>query len=180
VGPVNVASTLTLRAIAFKSGMTSSSVTSATYTIGLGQNGGVFEAESLSVEGSSGDVVRTLTESVASGGASLMNDTNAVGDFVTLRIPNIAANTYQVKVRFKLHPSRGIVQVQIGKIGGALGNLGNPIDLYAATPVYTEFVIGTWNPTSTSDKQISFKITGKNASSTGFTQCIDRVTLVPQ
>jgi hypothetical protein len=142
--------------------------------------GGAFEAEALTVEGSSGDTVRTLAETAASGGVTLMNDTNAVDDFLTLRIPNIAAGTYQVKVRFKKHPSRGIVQVQIGKIGGTLGNIGAPIDLYSATSGYQEFTIATWTPGSTSDKQISFKITGKNAASTGFTQCIDLITLIPQ
>jgi glucose/arabinose dehydrogenase len=138
------------------------------------------EAESLAVEASSGDTVRTLTEAAASGGVSLMNDTNAVDDFLTLRIPNISAGTYSVKVRFKVHPSRGIVQVQIGKIGGSLGNLGAPVDLYSATSGYQEFTLGTWTPGSTSDKQISFKITGKNAASSGFTQNIDLITLTPQ
>ena len=109
-----------------------------------------------------------------------MNDTNAVGDFVTLRIPTIVPGTYSVKVRFKKHPSRGIVQVMMGKIGGSLGNLGSPIDLYVASPVYQEYTVGTWTPGSISDKQISFKIVGKNASSTGFTQCIDRIILTPQ
>ena len=73
-----------------------------------------------------------------------------------------------------------IVQVMIGKIGGTLGNIGTPVDLYAASPAYAESTIATWTPGSTSDKQISFKITGKNASSTGFTQCIDLITLTPQ
>jgi hypothetical protein len=145
-----------------------------------GQNGGIFEAENLTVEGSSGDVVRLLSETAASGGATVMNDTDAVGDFVTFRIPSIAAGTYTVKVRFKLHPSRGITQVMIGKIGGALGNLGIPVDLYSTASQYQEFTIGNWTPASTSDKQISFKITGKNASSSGFTQNIDSIMLVPQ
>ena len=85
-----------------------------------------------------------------------------------------------IRKPFKLKNNRGIVQPQIGKIGGALGNLGGTIDLYAATESYTEFTLGTWVPGSTSDKQISFQITGKNAASSGMTQAIDIIKLIPQ
>lgn len=141
--------------------------------------GGTFEAESLAVQGSSLDVVRLLAEAPSSGGKTLMNDTDAVGDYVTVRLQNIAAGTYTLKVRFKKYTSRGIVQVLTGKIGGALGNLGSPIDLYASSVQYADVTIGTWT-VSTSDKQIQFKIVGKNASSSGYTQCIDTITLTPQ
>jgi chitinase len=145
-----------------------------------GQPGGTFQSESLTVENSSGDTIRVLNETAASGGKSVIMDSNAVGDYVTFRIPNIAAGTYSVRVGIKKHPSRGIVQALIGKIGGSLGNLGSAVDQYAASSGYTEVVLGTWTPGSTSDKQIQFKVTGKNASSSGFTLCIDYVKLVPQ
>ena len=63
---------------------------------------------------------------------------------------------------------------------GALGNLGTPIDLYSATTQYVDVSIGIWSIGSTSDKQIQFKIVGKNGNSSGFTQCIDSITMTPQ
>jgi hypothetical protein len=142
--------------------------------------GGTYEAENMLVDNSSGDTVRTLTESAASGGFAKMVDSDAVGDFVTLRIPKLPAGTYSVRVRFKKHPSRGKVQTSIGKLDGTLGNIGPVIDLYSANPAYQEYTLGNWTPVSTSDKQIRFKITGKNSSSSGYSMCIDYVKLVLQ
>ncbi len=137
-----------------------------------------FETEALlPAEATSGDPVRTLSEAAASGGATLMNDSNAVGDFVTLRLRSVAAGTYTVKARFKRHPSRGMVQVQLGLPGSALANVGGVIDLYASSPAYQEFTLGSWTMNADGDALISFRITAKNGSSTGFTQCIDRVVL---
>jgi hypothetical protein len=141
---------------------------------------GLMEAEDLPNENSSGDTVRLVADSNASAGITKMVDSNAVGDYLTLRIPNIPAGTYSVRVRYKKHPSRGKVQAMIGKIGGTLGNIGSVIDLYSASPGYQEYTLGNWTPTSTSDKQIRFKITGKNSASSGYTMNIDYVKLVKQ
>jgi len=109
-----------------------------------------------------------------------MVDSNAVGDYVTFRIPNIPAGTYDVRVRYKKHPSRGKVQALIGKIDGTLGNIGPVIDAYSSSPSYQEYNLGNWTASSTSDKQIRFKVTGKNSSSSGFTMNIDYVKLIKQ
>jgi hypothetical protein len=138
----------------------------------------VFEAESLlPAAGSSGDAVRTLSETAASSGVTVMNDTNAVGDFLTFRLPGVPAGTYSIKVRCKRNTSRGLVQVQ-ASVGGALINVGSPIDLYASSSDYKELVVGSWSPGSVDDNLISFRIVGKNSNSSGFTQCVDRITLV--
>jgi hypothetical protein len=141
---------------------------------------GLMEAEELNNENSSGDTVRLVLDTAAHGGVTKMVDSNATGDFLTLRIPNIPAGTYSVRVGYKKHPSRGKVQASIGKIGGSLGDIGPVIDLYSSSPGYQEYTLGNWTPTSTSDKQIRFRVTGKNSNSSGYTMNIDYVKLVKQ
>ena len=142
--------------------------------------GGTYQGEWCPVENSSGDTVRTVSDTSASAGNTLMIDSNATGDYVTLRLERVPPATYSVRVRYKKHPSRGKVQAMIGKIGGSLSNIGGVIDLYSSNPGYQEYTLGNWTPTSYSDKQIRFKITGKNSSSSGYTMNIDYVKLVPQ
>ena|GEM_PF-1795145 len=143
-------------------------------------SGFTFEAEDLAVENSSGDFDYVFAEPLASAGEAVKQDSNAVNDYLTLRIPNVAIGTYQVKVRYKMLNTRGIVQLLVGKVGSTVANVGSPIDLYSSTSKYQEFTIGTWTSASTSDKQFRFKIVGKNAGSRGFTQAIDSITLIPQ
>jgi hypothetical protein len=62
---------------------------------------------------------------------------------------------------------------------GTANNFGSPYDEYTANPIgfYTEVNLGVWSPATSSDKWFRFTITGRNASSTGFTECIDYITL---
>lgn len=69
-GPGTVSSSMTIKAIAYKSGMTDSAITTATYTIGGGSSAvpSIVEAESVSVDPSYWSVV---SDSGASGGQAL-------------------------------------------------------------------------------------------------------------
>ncbi len=139
------------------------------------------EAESLSAVASSGDTYRIFTGSGFSGGSGTILDADATGDYVTLLLPSVAAGTYNVRVGVKKASTRGIFQLAIGIAGGPTPtNIGSPQDLYSAADAYTELNIGTWTPGSTSDKWLKFTITGKNASSTGFTEAFDYVRIIPQ
>lgn len=139
----------------------------------------VFQAEALAIDGSSGDSVTVLYESGLSGGAASMISSNAVGDFVTYRTPTVAAGSYTVSIGIKRYTSRAIVQTQIGSDVYAPGNLGSPLDHYG-TSSYAELNVGTWSPGSTTEKLLKFQVTGHNASSTGYTMCIDYIKLTPQ
>lgn len=139
------------------------------------------ETESLTVAATSGDTHRIFAGSGFSGGFGTILDATAVGDYVTYVVPNIAPGTYSVRVGVKKAATRGIFQLAIGIAGSTTPtNIGSAQDLYSAADAYTELNIGTWTPGSTSDKWFKFSITGKNASSTGFTEAFDYIRIIPQ
>jgi hypothetical protein len=81
----------------------------------------------------------------------------------------------------KNFPSRGIWQLSGAPAGLPSGatNIGTPQDSYASGPDFLELNLGNWSPASTSDKWFKFAVTGKNASSTGYTEAFDYVALIP-
>jgi hypothetical protein len=52
--------------------------------------------------------------------------------------------------------------------------------MYTASPTYKELDLGNWSPSSFSDKEFRFTVTGKNSASTGYSVCVDYITLIPQ
>ena len=177
--PVAISATSTLQAIAYKSGMTDSTITSATYTIGGTLT---FEGESLTFGASSGQTWRTSTDANGSGGAIAFFDSTATGNTVTLVTPSVAAGTYQVSVVTKTANNRGTYQLAIApSLGGAYTNWGTPKDQYSAAQTYgVEQVVATVTLGSTSTKAIRFTLTGKNAASSGYGLAIDAIKLTPQ
>jgi hypothetical protein len=145
----------------------------------IGAPGGTFQAETLTRAASSGDPAQVNSESGASAGRYLLYQSNAVGDFVKLTVPNLAAGTYSVRIGIKRNTTRARVQTLVGKVGGALGNLGPVVDQFGS-PAFVEVNLGTWSPGSTSDKFFQFQVAGRNAQSTGFTMAIDYIKLVRQ
>ena len=140
-----------------------------------------YEAEALSVAQSSGDTYRIITDTRLSGGEAGILDSNAVGDYLIYTVPNVQAGIYNVKVGVKKFPARGIVQLFIQPAGGGGGsNVGSAQDQYAATDTFTEVDLGTWTPGSNGNKWFKFSVTGKNASSTGYSMCFDYIKLTPQ
>jgi hypothetical protein len=140
-----------------------------------------FEAEGLGVQSfTSGDTEEIITDPGFSAGAAVELVSGAVGDQITFVVPNIEAGSYDVKVAVKKYTNRGIWQLAIGPAGGSFTNLGSPQDNYASTATFTTIDLGTWAPGTTSSKWFKFTITGKNASSSGYTEVIDSITLTPQ
>ncbi len=140
------------------------------------------ETESLAVAQTSGDTHRVFAGSGFSGGYGTILDANAVGDYVTYVIPSVAPGTYNVRVGVKKANTRGIFQLAIG-IAGYVNpptNIGSTQDLYAPSDTYTELNIGTWTPGTLSDKWLRFMITGKNASSSGYSEAFDYIRIIPQ
>ncbi len=142
-----------------------------------------FETESLAMTASSGDTHRILTESGLSGGEGTILDATAVGDYVTYAIPAVAAGKYDVRVGVKKHNTRGIWQLSIGRadnFAGTANPLGTTQDEYSSADSYTEFDLGMWSPSTYSDKWFQFKVTGKNAASSGYSMAFDYIKLIPQ
>ncbi len=147
-------------------------------------NIGRFETESLTVADiTSGVSHRVLSEEDMSNGGGTILDSTASGQYVTYLVPAIAAGSYDIRVGVKNLNTRGIWQLAIGQAGNfanSENNLGTAQDGYAAFTTFKELDLGTWTPASTGDKWFRFMITGKNASSTGFTECFDYIKVIPR
>ena len=134
------------------------------------------EAESLTVLGSSGDTSHVDAHSGASGGYVYIMDSNQVGDYVDIKIPNLAAGVYDVVVGMKHYWTRGIVQVSIGDVGGPLMSIGDAVDLYEET-AFGDFNLGAWKAHTTGDKVLRLQVVDRNpdSNSPGHTLSIDTV-----
>ena len=71
------------------------------------------------------------------------------------------------------------MQTLVGRVGGALGNVGGPQDLFGAS-AFVELNLGSWTPGTTSDKYFQFQVSGKNPASSGRFMAIDYVKLTRQ
>ncbi len=142
---------------------------------------GNWETENLPVLGSSGDTHRIIDDTNFSNGRGTILDADAVNDYVTYKVANIAAGTYDVRVRVKKFNTRGIVQMAGARADTlAFSNIGSPQDLYSSAASFVELDFGTWSPGTTSDKAFKFTVTGKNASSSGYSISFDYIKLVSQ
>src|SRR5205823_3732647 len=104
-GPVSINSTTTLKAIAYKSGMTDSPVTSGTYTIST--SGTItLQATSLSPTGS-GQTITTATDTNAPGGTWVKISSTAAGQWIKFTTPSILSGTYQLSFSYRSNPTRG-------------------------------------------------------------------------
>ncbi len=142
---------------------------------------GNWETENLPVLGSSGDTHRIIDDTGFSNGRGSILDSDAVNDYVIYKVANISAGTYDVRVRVKKFNTRGTVQMAGARADTlAFSNIGSPQDLYSSAASFVELDFGTWSPGTTSDKAFKFTVTGKNASSTGYSMSFDYIKLVPQ
>ena len=174
-GPVNIGSTKTLKAIAYESGMTDSSVTSATYTISVAPPPTVsFEAENLSYT-PSGATASVQTDANSSGGHWVLLSGNSVGDNITFAIPTVAAGTYSLQMEWKGLGSRGILQLSVDGT-----NLGPTLDQYSSSATYPTTTFGTVTFASAGTHTIRLTVTGKNSASSGYGLSADKFTFIGQ
>ena len=176
-GPVSIGSTAALKAIAYESGMTDSSVTTGTYTISTGGGGGTtvsFEAENLSYT-PSGATASVQTDANSSGGHWVLLSGNSVGDNITYSIPTVAAGTYQLRMEWKGLGSRGILQLSVDGT-----NLGPTLDQYSSSAIYPITTFGTVTFVSAGTHTIRLTVTGKNSASSGYGLSADKFTFVAQ
>ncbi len=140
-----------------------------------------FETENLAVAAQTAGIThRTGTDSSFSNNTGTYFDATGNGQYVTYTLPSVPAGNYEIFVGVKNANTRGTWQVAASRIDqlGSPTNVGVPYDQYSATTVFTSVDIGSWNPTTTGDKAVRFMITGKNASSTGYSTSFDYITLV--
>lgn len=141
-----------------------------------------YETELLTVFGKSSDTHDIIADSHFSDGQGTILRADAVADYVTYTLPKVAAGTYDVRVGVKMLNTRGQFQLAASRTdNNTYGNIGPVQDEFdpGTGGVYTEFAVGTWSASSTSDKAFRFTVTGKNAASAGYSLCFDYITLIP-
>ncbi|HZP61325.1 MAG TPA: chitobiase/beta-hexosaminidase C-terminal domain-containing protein [Opitutaceae bacterium] len=173
--PVYISATTTLKAIAYKSGSSDSSVTSATYTITAVPPPTLnFEAESLSYTGS-GATTSVQTDANSSGGKWVELAGNSTGDHIDFTVPNVPAGTYQLKMEWKGNASRGILQLSVDGT-----NLGPTLDQYSAAQTYPTTTFGNVTFSAAGNHTIRLTVTGKNSKSSSYQLSADKFTLAGQ
>ncbi|HTB81299.1 MAG TPA: chitobiase/beta-hexosaminidase C-terminal domain-containing protein [Opitutaceae bacterium] len=177
-GPVNISNTssaTTLKAIAFESGFTDSTVTSGTYTITTGGGNPVpvtLEAENLSPVGT-GATVSISNDTNASGGVIEFLNSTAAGQSITFTTPSIVAGTYQLQIRYKPNTSRGQFTTTVD--GTAVGGT---VDEYSTSQTYVTATLGTVT-IADGAHTIILTVAGKNASASQFYVTADTFTFTP-
>jgi hypothetical protein len=142
-----------------------------------------YEAENLTVAALNGPTPRLVTDTGYSNGEAIILDSTAVGNYMTFKVPAVSSGVYDVKVGVKKFTGRGIWQLYVGRadnFNGTRSAVGSPYDEYSSTAVFTNIDLGTWTPSTTSDKWFQFYISGKNSSSDNYTESIDYITLTPK
>ena len=172
-GPVTISTTTTLRAIAFLSGMTDSPITTETYTISPTTGAILREAESIPFV-TSGEGSDVVADGNASGGAWRALLADGVGDFIQYTLPDVPAGTYDLRLRFKVHPNRGTFGTSVN---GA--SLPGTLDQYSATQSYREVSLGTVTLAASGNQTVRLTVTGRNPAAGAFTLSADAFRLVP-
>ncbi|MEO6477245.1 MAG: glycosyl hydrolase 115 family protein [Luteolibacter sp.] len=141
-------------------------------------NSGVYEAENL--DSTFTGPYHTFAEATASGGGAVSLDATAIGQSITLALPDVAAGTYDLTTLVKKGPSRGIAQLSVSDTAnGTFTNLGGTVDFYNASLVYTDLATVRVTFATSGTKYLRFTVTGKNAAASNYWIVPDRFTLVP-
>ncbi len=175
--PITVSANTTLRAIAFKAGQITSSISSATYTITLpAPTRLVYEAETTTpVASGTNTSVAILTDTLASAGQHIVLRADGAGDAIEHSLNNVPAGTYELRLRYRAVNNRGTLALRVdGNVVGA--NLNQ----YSATASYREHSFGNVAFPTTGNHKIRLTVVSKSASSSAYDLGADAFILVRQ
>ncbi len=145
-----------------------------TYSAAAVQSPLIYEVETLSLT-SSGQPFGTTAWSGFPDGLGAFLNAVAPGNFITFTINVPQAGTYDLHTNSKNLTTRCIFQLSFdGK------NVGTPQDEYSSTVVYKDFDLGPVTISTAGNHTVTFTVTGKNASSTGYVISLDNIRLLPQ
>jgi|GEM_PF-423155 len=131
-----------------------------------------FEAEDL-VRSAVGAGMSLQSDSQNSGGIWVALEAAAAGPYIEYILPNIPAGTYLLKMGYKGHPNRGILQAAVNG-----GLIGEPLDQYFFPSSYPEHTFGNVTFTSGGDQIIRLTVIGKNPSAGTYTLSSDTFKLI--
>ena len=129
-----------------------------------------FEAEELPAD-STGRLTRVDDDNLA-GGAGILFEAKAPGDFVTYDVTIPSAGTYDVKVGIRKDNRGGIVQLAIDGV-----DQGSAQDNYAAEADYEVIDLGKVTFTEAGERTFQFLVTGHNPASEGYQFVLDYIDL---
>ncbi len=133
-----------------------------------------YETENLLASSvSSGPAYRAFAWTGFVNGNGTTLDSTKVGDNVAITLNVPTAGVYDVKYAVKIHNSRGIAQLAVNG-----GNLGSPVDQYAAADSWQEFDLGNI-PLTAGNQVFKFTVTGKDAASSSYSLSWDYIKLTP-
>jgi hypothetical protein len=132
-GPVTLASSATLKAIAYKDGETDSAITSDSYVIGRF----FFEAEALTRTSTPGVATAPNNDVNNSGGVWIALNATAAGQWVEYTLPDIPAGAYRLAMKYKQHTDRGVLSLAVNGT-----TLGSQLNQYSTTTAYPEVAFG--------------------------------------
>ncbi len=97
-----------------------------------------------------------------------------VGNYITYTLPVVKAGTYRVRMGIQTKPNKGKFQLAINDL-----NVGSAQDEYSHFGIRGERFAAS-NVSAAGNYAFKFTVTGKNASSTGYTLAFDYIELIPQ
>jgi len=137
---------------------------------------GIYETEAI-VSATSSKAQSVGYDTSASNGAYEGLAADTIGDYITYTVPVTTAGTYDVRVRFKRAAlstsNRGQFQLSIDGV-----NQGSVQDEYGSG-VFVEVDLGNVVFNTAGNKAFKFTVTGKNASSVGYSVNFDYIKLTP-
>jgi hypothetical protein len=141
-----------------------------------------YEAENLAIAAqTTGTTVTNSSDTSLSNGAGSFFNATAANQYITYDVPSVSSGTYDVRVGVKYYNNKGQWQLAISRMDqqGSPANQGPVVDEYTAGTNYGEVDLGTWSPSTTSDKAFKFTVVGKNSASSGYGIAVDYIKLIP-
>jgi hypothetical protein len=133
------------------------------------------ETESLAFT-KSAEAHAVFTDAEYSGKKGSNLASTAVDSYVTYQFPVSLVGTYNIKVRVKTNTNRAIMQLAWADTqNGNYTNVGGARDMWSTGAFYSVLDIGNVTFNSSGTKFLRFKVTGKNASSTGYQMWFDYI-----
>ncbi len=140
---------------------------------GPGPSGVSFEADAIP-RTVSGATAASQNDANATNGTWLALLADGVSDYIEYTLSSVPAGTYSLRMTYKAHPNRGILQASLD---GA--NIGSQLDQYSASPGFQTVTFGTVTFGSTGNHTLRLTTTGRNGSAGAFTLSADVISLVP-
>jgi len=132
----------------------------------------LFEAEDINYV-TNGATATLNNDTNASGAQWILFNGTAAGQYIEYTLAGVPAGTYDLKLLYKQNTTRGIVSLTIDGV-----KLDGDLDQYGAS-AYTQKDFGLITFATTGNHAVRLTLTGKNASSTGFTSSADAFQLTP-